>query len=109
MTSLKSTFSNLKTSATAALDNLESKLADPVVPNSQGQQTQQPRTPVDPAEAESVMWTVPRFENSKVSVLLLDVLYAVKFNNRAFSLESLTIEYSVKRLCLRRFCRLFHV
>ena len=70
MTSLKSTFSNLKTSATAALDNLESKLADPVVqPNGQGQQTQQPRTPVDPAEAESVMWTVPRIENSKVSSL----------------------------------------
>jgi len=60
MSSLKSTFSNLKTSATAALDTLESKLADPVA-----QQQQQPGTPVDPAEAESVMWVVPVCAGSK--------------------------------------------
>ena len=68
MSSLKSTFSNLKTSATAALDNLESKLAD--APPAPPSQQQQPGTPVDPAEVESVLWTVPSCPGSKVYFIL---------------------------------------
>ena len=75
MSSLKSTFSSLKTSATAALDNLESKLGEGDLPprQQQQQQTAQPSTPIDPAEVENVHWAVPRYEGSKEKEYLLQL------------------------------------